>query len=399
MPERPGIRQLDRNAKSLAMTHLSENPNDEQLMDLALRLAGRSAGLTAENPAVGCVIARKENGRMKVVGRGFTQKGGRPHAERVALAEAGDRARGATAYVTLEPCAHFGKTSPCALALIEAGIARVACAHPDPDPRVAGGGFSMLRDKGIDVEVGLLETRARKDLAGFLSRTVRKRPWLQAKMALSADCMIGKRGIGNYPVTGSEAKTMTYGLRARSDAILIGSETALVDDPALTVRLPGLEATSPLRILLDSKGRIPVNSALVRSARAVPLWIITTAAIATDKALELEAAGCRILLVEPNRGGHVDLSCAMQKLAEEGINTLFVETGAKLAKALLHHDLVDEFFLYRAPTHVGPDGILALDGEPEKALRLAGLELQSARRLGKDRMEVYIRPRSLNELA
>ncbi|WP_180966863.1 bifunctional diaminohydroxyphosphoribosylaminopyrimidine deaminase/5-amino-6-(5-phosphoribosylamino)uracil reductase RibD [Cohaesibacter celericrescens] len=372
--------------------------SDEQLMGLALRLGRRGAGLTAENPAVGCVIVRHGKDGAVIVGRGWTQQGGRPHAERVALAEAGNRAQGATAYVTLEPCSHHGKSSPCAEALIEAGIANLVCAHPDPDPRVAGRGFALLTQHAIKTTTGLLEKQAHRDLCGFLSRTVRGRPWLQVKMALSLDGMIGEKNVGNFPITGPEAKARTYGLRARADAILVGVETVLVDDPSLTVRLSGLNEHSPIRIVLDSKGRTPLDSQLVQSANDVPVWIVTTGAIAADKALALESQGCQVLLVDQDANGHTDLTQTLDLLGEKGINKILAECGAVLSRALLNQSLVDEFFLYRSTKLVGENGLVALNGDPDKTLEHFGFTADRKETLGKDTMQVYIRANSLSEL-
>ncbi|WP_157967715.1 bifunctional diaminohydroxyphosphoribosylaminopyrimidine deaminase/5-amino-6-(5-phosphoribosylamino)uracil reductase RibD [Cohaesibacter intestini] len=367
-------------------------------MALALRLGRRGQGNTAENPAVGCVIARHGSDGTTILGRGWTQAGGRPHAERVALAEAGHAAQGATAYVTLEPCSHHGKSPPCASALIEAGIARVVAAHPDPDPRVAGRGFSMLQRVGIKTQCGLLEHRAHRDLSGFLSRTVRGRPWVQAKMAVSQDGKIGLTNVANHPITGKVAKNKTYALRAQADAILIGSHTALIDDPSLTVRSAGLEGRSPIRVILDSAGSLALDSQLVKSAHKVPVWLLTTGRIATEKALLLEEAGCRLFLFKADETGHVPLHEALETLAGQGINTLFAECGAALAQALLSAKLIDEFFLYRGAGTVSPEGIPAFKQSVSDSMQQAGLTRERQESLGKDHMEVYIRPQSLTEL-
>ncbi|SNY93088.1 diaminohydroxyphosphoribosylaminopyrimidine deaminase [Cohaesibacter sp. ES.047] len=380
------------------MQQVSQALTDHQLMDLALRLGARFAGATGDNPAVGCVIARHHPNHTDILGIGWTQQGGRPHAERVALAEAGAAARGAIAYVTLEPCSHHGRSSPCAEALIEAGIARVVCAHPDPDPRVSGLGFAMLREAGILVETGLLEPVAHRNLAGFLSRITRGTPWLEAKMALSPDGMIGKQGVGNYPITGVEAKRHTHAMRARADAILVGVETVLVDNPSLTVRLPGLEHRSPLRVILDSKGRTPETSALVHGARDVPVMILTTGAISTEKALLLEDHGCTVHLVEADKEGRVDLDAALRLLGDRGINRLFAETGAKLAEALLTGAFVDEFHLYRGSKTVGEHGLKGLGDDPDAMLQAAGLSLERTKHAGTDRLQTYVRAASLSAL-
>ena len=367
-------------------------------MDLALRLGRRGAGCTAENPAVGCVIVRHTNQGSHLVGHGWTQAGGRPHAERVALQEAGERARGATAYVTLEPCSHHGKTPPCADALIAAGIKRVICAHEDPDPRVAGKGFAMLRNVGIEVETGLLRGRARRDLAGFLSRIERQRPWLQVKMAFSPDGMIGRPGGGNVAITGPEAKARTFALRAMADAVLVGVETVIVDDPGLDVRLPGLEDRSPLRVVLDSTGRMPLDNRLVQTARTNPVWIVTTDEMSADKASALEEQGCRVLTVGKGPDGRVDLADALKSLAVQGINTVFAECGATLSEALLQADLVDECLIYRGARTVGPDGLVALGGDAHARLLVDGFVADRSEQMGKDRLQVYIKPQSIESL-
>ncbi len=363
---------------------------DERFMHLALRLGRRGMGQTAENPSVGCVLVQFMATGPVIVGKGHTQPGGRPHAERAALAVAGDQAKGATAYVTLEPCSHTGKSPPCSQGLIEAGVARVVCAKGDPDPRVSGRGFEMLRAAGIEVETGLFEAQAKRDLTGFLSRTQTKRPWLQAKMAVSPDGFIGSRDKANVPVTGFEAKKRTYALRSRADAILVGIDTVLIDDPSLTVRLPGLEATSPIRIVLDSKGRIPLSANLVRTAESVPTWIIASGHISAEKALTLEARGCKLLLTDPTTGGHVDLDQALELLAEEGINTLFAETGARLAKTLLSKQLIDEFVVYRGTNSIG-DGLRPFDVDPQQALMEAGFSLEHQSLMGQDRAMTFVR--------
>ncbi|WP_319531463.1 bifunctional diaminohydroxyphosphoribosylaminopyrimidine deaminase/5-amino-6-(5-phosphoribosylamino)uracil reductase RibD [uncultured Cohaesibacter sp.] len=380
------------------MQQFSQALSDRQVMELALRLGERSSGMTADNPAVGCVIVRHHENHTEIVGRGWTQIGGRPHAERVALAEAGEAARGATAYVTLEPCAHHGRSSPCSEAMIEAGIARVVCAHADPDPRVSGRGFAMLEAAGIKVEIGLLEASAHRQLAGFLSRIVRGRPWLEAKMALSPDGMIGKKGMGNYPITGSQAKRRTYALRARADAILVGVETVLADDPSLTVRLPGLEDRSPKRIVIDSRGRTPLDCELVRTACDIPTIILTTGAMPADTALQLEDLGCEVHLVAEDPSGRVDVTAALDELSGMGINRLFAETGATLADAMLSHGLIDEFHLYCGAKSVGEGGMPALGPDPLETLAEAGFEFDEARQAGDDCLQTFLRPASLAAL-
>ena len=245
---------------------------DRRWMDYALRLGRRALGTTAENPPVGCVIVR--DGR--VLGVGWTQPGGRPHAETEALEMAGEQARGATAYVTLEPCAHHGRTGPCAEALARAGIARVVTAIEDPDPRTSGQGHAILRAAGVAVDVGVGAEEARHDLAGFLTRIARKRPYVTLKIGVSADGKIAAGPRQRTAITGPEVKARVHLMRAQSDAILVGLSTVLIDDPELTCRLPGMEARSPIRIVADTRLSIPSKAKLVKTAEQVPVWILST---------------------------------------------------------------------------------------------------------------------------
>ncbi|MBB5043216.1 bifunctional diaminohydroxyphosphoribosylaminopyrimidine deaminase/5-amino-6-(5-phosphoribosylamino)uracil reductase RibD [Shinella fusca] len=245
-------------------------PDDERFMAAAIRLSRRNLGLTATNPSVACLIVRDG----VVVGSAVTAPGGRPHAETQALAMAGEAARGATAYVTLEPCSHHGKTPPCADALISSGVARVVVSVTDPDERVAGRGLSMLRDAGIAVETGVLEAEGRAALAAYLTRQTKKRPHVTLKLAVSSDGMLGRLGEGQVAITGPVSRGQVHVARAETDAILIGIGTALADDPELTCRLPGLESRSPVRIVLDPRVELPSASNLARSARDVPVIVV-----------------------------------------------------------------------------------------------------------------------------
>ncbi|WET75038.1 bifunctional diaminohydroxyphosphoribosylaminopyrimidine deaminase/5-amino-6-(5-phosphoribosylamino)uracil reductase RibD [Rhizobium croatiense] len=251
---------------------MSVTPDDESFMAAAIRLSRRHLGRTATNPSVGCLIVKDG----VIVGQAVTALGGRPHAEPQALAEAGEAARGATAYVTLEPCSHHGKTPPCAEALIAYGVARVVISVTDPDPRVSGRGISMLRDAGIEVDAGVLEAEGRRSLAGYLTRQTKNRPYVTLKLAVSADGMIGRAGEGQVAITGSEARAEVQALRAETDAILVGIGTAISDDPLLTVRTPGLEAQSPIRIVLDPTLALPLTSKLVETARDVPVILVAS---------------------------------------------------------------------------------------------------------------------------
>lgn len=247
-------------------------PEDQRFMAAAIRLSRRHLGRTATNPSVGCVIVRDGF----IVGRAVTALGGRPHAEPQALAEAGELARGATAYVTLEPCSHHGKTPPCAEALIAYGVSRVVISVTDPDIRVSGRGISMLRNAGIEVTTGVLEEEGRRSLAGYLTRQTKNRPYVTLKLAVSADGMIGREGAGQVAITGPQARAQVQALRAETDAILVGIGTAISDDPLLTVRTPGLEAQSPVRIVLDPLLALPLTSKLVQTAREVPVIVVAS---------------------------------------------------------------------------------------------------------------------------
>ena len=316
-------------------------------MHHALTLAARALGRVAPNPAVGCVIVSPDG---RVVGRGMTQDGGRPHAETIALAQAGKAARGATAYVTLEPCAHLGKTPPCADALIGAGIARVVAAVEDPDPRVQGQGFARLRAAGIEVVTRLMEAEGTALNAGYFLRICENRPLVTLKLAQSADHKtIPPRGADRW-ITGKEAQRFAHLLRARHDAVLVGVNTVIEDDPELTVRLPGLEKYSPLRVVLDRKGRMPKTAKLARP---------DTVVLADD------------------------IPVVLEKLAERGVTRLLVEGGMMVARAFA--GVVDRFELFTAPHTLG-----AAAGGDIGALPLNFLRVNK-RLLGTDTLESYVR--------
>ena len=329
---------------------------DRRFMAAAIRLSRRNIGRTRANPSVGTLIVRDEGDGGVIVGRGITAVGGRPHAETEALAEAGEQARGATAYVTLEPCAHHGHTPPCAAALIDAGIARVVGAAADPDPRVSGRGYAMLRAAGVDVIENVLASEAADAMAGYLIRSRNKRPEVILKLAVSRDGMIGRRGDGQVPITGPAARAQVHLLRSQCDAVLVGVETARADDPELTVRLPGLESRSPARIVLDPALRIPIDGKLVRSAKATPLMIATAVAGADERRRALAAAGAAFLAVELVDGA-VALPELLEDLAALGMSRLLVEGGARTASAFLDAGLVDRLALFSGPEEIGPGGI------------------------------------------
>ncbi|MEK1930665.1 MAG: bifunctional diaminohydroxyphosphoribosylaminopyrimidine deaminase/5-amino-6-(5-phosphoribosylamino)uracil reductase RibD [Pararhizobium sp.] len=333
-----------------------DTAQDERFMAEALRLAHQHLGATGTNPSVGCVIVRDEGDGPKIVGRAVTAIGGRPHAETQALAAAGEAARGATAYVTLEPCSHHGKTPPCADALITARVARVVVAVTDPDERVAGRGLAMLRDAGIEVVTGVLVAEGERELEAYLMRKRKNRPYVTLKLAVSADGMIGVKGQGQVRITGAPARDFVHRLRAETDAILVGIGTAIADDPELTARLPGLEHRSPLRIVIDGDLDLPLGSKLVRTAREVPVLAVTgeqNGSVAfTERRQALEALGVEVVVCDPSAPG--DLLAA---LATRGISSLLVEGGARTAQMFLNAGLVDRILLFTGPATLGEEGV------------------------------------------
>jgi diaminohydroxyphosphoribosylaminopyrimidine deaminase/5-amino-6-(5-phosphoribosylamino)uracil reductase len=351
-------------------------------MRAALSLARRGLGRVWPNPAVGCVILDQSG---IVVGRGVTQPGGRPHAETEALRQAGASARGGTAYVTLEPCAHHGKTPPCAEALITAGIARCVVALQDPDPRVAGGGIEKLKQAGCKVELGLLRDEAHEVTAGFLSRIERGRPLVTLKLATTLDGRIATRSGQSQWITGPEARQYGHLLRATHDAILVGSGTALADNPSLTCRLPGLADRSPVRVVLDRRLRLPLDSDLAKTAREVPVWLVTG-----DQHSDARLEAYRDLGVEVLALGSPEPREILAALGQRGLTRLLVEGGSQIAAAFLHVKLVDRLAWLRAAGILGGD---ALPGVGDLAVgQLADMQrfqLSSAQRLGGDYLETY----------
>jgi diaminohydroxyphosphoribosylaminopyrimidine deaminase/5-amino-6-(5-phosphoribosylamino)uracil reductase len=362
---------------------------DLRFMRLALMLGRRGRGRTWPNPAVGAVVVKDG----VIVGRGWTQPGGRPHAEPEALRRAGEAARGATLYVTLEPCSHFGKSPPCVDAVIAAGISRVVSAVEDPNPEVAGKGHAKLRSAGIAVDVGLGAEEAARDHAGHFRRITDKRPHVLLKLAISADDKIGAAGHRPVTITGDVVRTRVHLLRAQSDAILVGIGTALADDPLLTCRLPGMEARSPVRVVLDRALRLPGNSRLVHSARETPLWVMTSELAEAPAAMKLGAAGAQVIRVADTVSPPgLDLRGVLHALAEKGITKVMVEGGARVASSFVAADLVDEAWLLRAPEAVGADGVPALDALPLAAITQSpSFKVRASETLGKDILTIYDR--------
>lgn len=332
------------------------------------------------NPAVGCVIVDRDG---HVAGRGWTQEGGRPHAETGALKQAGARANGATAYVSLEPCAHHGKTPPCAQALIDAGIAHVVSAVEDPDPRVSGKGHAMLVAAGVGVRANAMAAAAKSLNEGFFSRVLTGRPFVTLKLATTLDGRIALPSGESRWITGERARMHTHAERARHDGVLVGIGTALADDPELTCRLPGMRAAGPVRIVADSRARLPVTSKLAASARTTPVWILSA-----QQNASLLQAGVKIVPVPAPESG-VDLAAALKALASEGLTRVLVEGGATLASALLRAGLVDRLLWYRAATVMG-EGISAVASLGLGALKdLPRFKREETIRLGEDVLETY----------
>ena len=327
---------------------------DTEHMAHALRLAARGLGNVWPNPAVGCVILKDG----MVVGRGWTQPGGRPHAEVRALAQAGALARGATAYVTLEPCAHHGQTPPCAEALIAAGVARVVTALTDPDPRVSGKGHQMLRAAGIAVTEGVLGPEAARLNAGFLKRVTQGLPFVTLKLAATLDGRIATASGESRWITGPAARRKVHALRLAHDAVMVGSGTALADDPDLTVRDMGA-TRQPVRIVLDRMLRHAPDSRLGRTASAHPVWLLHGPA-APDSARAAWAATGAALIEVPEAGGHLDLHAALQALAQKGLTRILSEGGSTVAAALVRAGLVDDLALFNGAALIGAEGHAAL---------------------------------------
>lgn len=360
---------------------------DRRMMAAAIRFSYRHLGRTGTNPSVSTLVVRSVEGKPVIIGRGITARGGRPHAETQAISEAGDLARGATAYVTLEPCAHHGSTPPCAEGLINAGIKRVVAATTDPDSRVSGRGYAMLRDAGIEVEENVLASEAQHALAGYLTQRLRNRPHISLKLALSRDAKIGRPGSGQVAITGAVSADMNHIARATSDAILVGIETVLEDDPSLTCRLPGLERRSPIRIVLDSALRLSLDSALVRSANEIPLIVATTVASDDQRHRRLRDAGCRMMACETDAHG-IALPELVDDLAGQGIFSVMVEGGAAVARSFLDAGLVDRISLYEGPMTIGPGGT---DAPVSPAKIPEGYALTGTQHFGDDHCRIYER--------
>ena len=363
----------------------SDVADDRRFMDLALALGRRGLGRTWPNPAVGAVIVKNS----EIVGRGWTQAGGRPHAEIEALRRAGELARGGTLYVTLEPCSHHGKSPPCADAVIASGIARVVSTIDDPNPEVAGRGYARLRSAGIAVNVGIEAATARRDHAGHIRRMRDGRPHVALKLAISADGKAAGARRQRIAITGNAVRDRVHLMRAHSDAIMIGIGTALADDPVLTCRLPGMAKMSPTRVVLDAGLRLPMQSRLLATAGDTPLWIMTGPHAPAASETAMRQCGAEVMRVA-DKAGQLDLREVLKLLATRGITRLMVEGGPALASALIEADLIDEAVFFHSPIVIGEEGLPAL--EPQ-AVKMLGQHLKSMSEepVGPDRQKTYAR--------
>ena len=356
-------------------------------MRAALALARRGLGQVWPNPAVGCVIVKDRC----VVGRGWTERGGRPHAETEAIKLAGAAARGATAYVTLEPCSHHGESPPCADALVEAGVTRVVAAMNDPDPRVAGQGLDTLRAAAIEVEVGVCGDDARVLNRGYLKRFSGGLPLVTLKTAVTTDGRIATESGESKWITGAESRAEAHRLRADHDAITVASATVIADDPELTCRLPGMRDRSPVRVLLDAHLRVPTDAKLYATAPDFPLWVFSALPADDSKVLERTNTGAEHFTVSIDGSGHgVNLRESFGRLAQRGITRLLAEAGGILASALFRDGLVDDLAVFRAPKLLGGDGMSMIGPLGIQALgQHMPLHRTALRALGNDVVETF----------
>ena len=364
--------------------------SDMRYMQRALAIAAAGVGYVSPNPLVGCVIVK--DGR--IVGEGYHERYGGPHAEANALRDAGAEARGATLYVTLEPCCHTGKTPPCADAVLQAGVQRVVMAAQDPNPKVSGGGLARLRDAGIEVAVGVGEAEARRLNETFWHYMQTQRPFVTLKCAVTLDGKIATRTGASRWITGAAARERGHRLRHAADAILVGSGTALQDDPQLTTRLSDGGGVNPLRIVVDSALRLPLSAQLATARRDCRTLVATGEGAPRDKQRQLENQGVEILRLPSYADGRVNLEALLAELGARGVADLLVEGGATLSAALLQRRLVDKLVVFIAPKIIGGDGInvVAAFGVETMAdaLQLHGMKSQS---VGEDVMlEAYFKP-------
>lgn len=379
------------------MTDTTSRPSpadDRRWMRVAIAEARRAEGRTAPNPPVGCVIISADG---RLLASGHTAIGGRPHAEIQALAMAGAAARGATAYVTLEPCAHHGQTGPCADALAEAGIARVVVALRDPDERVNGRGIDRLAENGIALRIGVEAEAARRVMSGFLSRTTRSRPFVTLKTATSLDGMIALADGAKRWITGPRMRNYVHLQRSRSDGLLSAVGTVLADDPEFTCRLPGLRADSPHRFILDGSLRTPLTARLFASVGEAGLTFFCRENIDADAVAAVQAAGAEVRPVAVDGRGKLSLAAVLRSIAEAGIGSLMIEAGGQLAASLLREDLVDRILWTRSQHLIGADGIPSISPLATQELPpQASFDVIAEGGFGPDRFLMLERPQEID---
>lgn len=360
--------------------------SDGAHMRAALQVASRGLGNTWPNPSVGCVLVK--NG--VVIARGWTQPGGRPHAEVDALTRAGEAAKGATAYVTLEPCSHYGRTPPCCDALIRAGVSRVVVALRDPDSRVDGRGLARLRAAGIAVEEGLMGAEAAALNAGFIRRVTQGLPVVTLKLASTLDGRIATATGESRWITGEGARRAVHALRARHDAVMVGSGTAIADDPELNCRIPGMDPVPMLRVVADARLRLPPTSRLVTGARTHPTWVLTGAGHPPASLTPYIAAGVEVVTIRRTSEGGLQPRAMLQALASRGVTRVLVEGGAQLAASLLGAGLVDRLVWFHAPATMGEEGLASLGALGVGPLAaMPRFRLLDSRRVGGDIMSEF----------
>lgn len=379
------------------MTDTTSRPSpadDRRWMRVAIAEARRAEGRTTPNPPVGCVIISADG---RLLASGHTAIGGRPHAEIQALAMAGAAARGATAYVTLEPCAHHGQTGPCADALAEAGIARVVVALRDPDERVNGRGIDRLAENGIALRIGVEAEAARRVMAGFLSRTTRSRPFVTLKTATSLDGMIALADGAKRWITGPRMRNYVHLQRSRSDGLLSAVGTVLADDPEFTCRLPGLRADSPHRFILDGSLRTPLTARLFASVGEAGLTFFCRENIDADAVAAVQAAGAEVRPVAVDGRGKLSLAAVLRSIAEAGIGSLMIEAGGQLAASLLREDLVDRILWTSSQHLIGADGIPSISPLATQELPpQASFDVIAEGGFGPDRFLMLERPQEID---
>jgi diaminohydroxyphosphoribosylaminopyrimidine deaminase/5-amino-6-(5-phosphoribosylamino)uracil reductase len=367
----------------------STDPIDQRFMTAALGLARRGLGRVWPNPAVGCIIVAPDGA---VVGRGWTQPGGRPHAETEALARAGAAAKGATAYVTLEPCNHTGKTGPCSEALVRAGVARVVAATEDPDPRVAGSGIETLRKAGIEVRVGVVRSDAERLNAGFFHRVLHGRPLVTAKLATTLDGRVATHRGESKWITGERARAWGHALRASHDALITGANTVRADDPDLTCRLPGMEGASPIRVVMDSRLSMPLTSRIAATARKYPTWLVTCEDPPRDRRAAFVDCGIEVIEVAADDGARPDVDATLEALGARGITRAMVEGGPHLMATFFRAGAVDRIAWFRAASVMGGDGLAGINAfGVDRLLQMSHFVRRRTVPCGADQLEIYDR--------